>query len=655
VTNVLLDSTPASYFGRNRNMQYHNLCTTLTPPPGIDSVLGYDLKHCIQHRTPRPHLDETFSRFARDVRIKYTYRGVPDTEFDPKLYVKNVLWQPERASDTIEQELRDFEAAVRALTSANRPRQRSNLNPRQLEILLELQNDKRFIIGATDKNLGPFIIERDEYIKRCFDDHLLNSSTYKRLTREEANLIRYNTQSYITRLIAKAGKVTPAQPIAAIDKANLAYFNRSYNLARIRRPPQFYLMFKVHKPTLKTRPVVSCCGSFPEIASKWLDYQLSLVVTLCPSHTKDSTQIIDDIARLGRLPPNAYLFTSDAVSMYTNIDTDHGLQTITKWLELHEDDLPPGFPTETIIDLLARVMKYNVFQLDDCWFQQTNGTAMGTSVACVYATIYYSYHEETRLLPKYSPTPILFYRRFIDDVFSIWLVPPIGGTTLWNEFTTEMNNFGSLKWEAEPLSKTVNFLDLTIEITNDGEIKTKTFQKAMNLYLYLCPSSAHPPGVLKGLIFGSLQRYWRQNSATTDYQHMVHKLYDHLRDRGHREEDITPIFHEAARRLDTDGPNNTVFQLTFQAAATGHTLYFHAQYHPADVPRSDIRHAFNTCCPTLQSEIDIADFTIAYSRQPNLRDKLSKTQLVEPAGNRASDALLTLSPLVLEPSTHTNT
>ena len=42
----------------------------------------------------------------------------------------------------------------------------------------------------------------------------------------------------------------------------------------------------------------------------------------------------------------------------------------------------------------------------------------------------------------------------------------------------------------------------------------------MNLYLYLCPSSAHPPGVLKGLIFGSLRRYWRQNSDIKDYKHI---------------------------------------------------------------------------------------------------------------------------------------
>jgi hypothetical protein len=648
--NVNLHSSPQSYFGRNRNMKFHNLCTKLTPPTGLASVLGYDLKHCVQHASPRPDIEESFSRFNRDVRIKYTFRDQPDTEYDPKLYVKNNEWDPDHASSVIEQELRNFEGQIRALTRSNTPPNKSNLTPRQLEIILALQNDKRFIIGATDKNLGPFIIEREVYIKRCFQDHLLNTSNYKRLTDDEARIMRYNTQSFIVRIIAKASKTIPGP--ALITKASTDYFNRSYKLARIRRPPQFYLMFKVHKLTLKTRPVVSCIGSFPEIASKWLDYQLSRAVTLCPSHTKDSNQILDDLARLGRLPPNAKLFTSDAVSMYTNIDTDHGLQTITKWLDLHENALPAAFPTETVISLLARVMKYNVFQLDDCWFQQTNGTAMGTSVACVYATIYYSYHEETCLLPKYGTDPILFYRRFIDDVLSIWLVPPMDGAALWNNFTSDMDQFGSLNWEAEPLSHSVNFLDLTIEITPNGDIKTKTFQKTMNLYLYLCPSSAHPPGVLKGLIFGALRRYWRQNSDTADYRHMVTKLFGHLRDRGHLEEDISPIFHEAARRLDLS-TNPTVCQLDTPADATGKTLFFHAQYHPADISRSAIRQAFNQCCPILQSEIGIAQFTVAYSRQPNLRDKLSKTQLTEPPGQRASDSLLTLLPPAPEPNTNT--
>jgi hypothetical protein len=43
----------------------------------------------------------------------------------------------------------------------------------------------------------------------------------------------------------------------------------------------------------------------------------------------------------------------------------------------------------------------------------------------------------------------------------------------------------------------------------------------MNLYLYLCLSSAHPPGDLKGLIFGSVRRFWLQNSYPNHYTKVV--------------------------------------------------------------------------------------------------------------------------------------
>ena len=42
---------------------------------------------------------------------------------------------------------------------------------------------------------------------------------------------------------------------------------------------------------------------------------------------------------------------------------------------------------------------------------------MGTPCACTYATIYFSYHEETKLLKPEST--LLFYRRLIDDAFVI--------------------------------------------------------------------------------------------------------------------------------------------------------------------------------------------------------------------------------------------
>ena len=91
---------------------------------------------------------------------------------------------------------------------------------------------------------------------------------------------------------------------------------------------------------------------------------------------------------------------------------------------------------------------------------------------------------------------------------------------------------------------------------------------------------------------------------------------------------------------------NSTLLLTPQGGA----LFFHAQY--TDISRATIRKAFNECCPKLQSEISIAQFTIAYSRQPNLRDKL-KTKPTAPPGQRASDSPLTLLPPVPEPTTNT--
>jgi hypothetical protein len=111
--------------------------------------------------------------------------------------------------------------------------------------------------------------------------------------------------------------------------------------------------------------MVSCVGSFNKIASKWLDYKLAKVVHLCPSYTKDSYQILDEIKALGTLLPNACIFTTDAVSMYTNIDASHGIKTIGKWLEIHCFEilkLDLDFPFNLVLHLLTIVIKTIFFQ-----------------------------------------------------------------------------------------------------------------------------------------------------------------------------------------------------------------------------------------------------------------------------------------------------
>lgn len=153
-------------------------------------------------------------------------------------------------------------------------------------------------------------------------------------------------------------------------------------------------------------------------------------------------------------------------------------------------------------------------------------------MSCIYATLFFSLFERTVILPKYKKN-LLLYQRQIDDIFGVWTDDP--STKLsFEDFQRDLNSVTKLQWETEQLSTNVTFLDLTISITNHQTIHTKTYQKPMHLHLYIPPHSAHPPSMIKSLIFGLLLTYWKQNSDGNDFKEMVKLLYKRLLNRGHQ-------------------------------------------------------------------------------------------------------------------------
>ena len=150
-------------------------------------------------------------------------------------------------------------------------------------------------------------------------------------------------------------------------------------------------------------------------------------------------------------------------------------------------------------------MLNNIFSFGDMTFQQLNGIVMGTPPASPYTTVYYGLHE-TNFLTKHRKH-VIFYKRYIDDIFGIWLPHPNRQTDshLWEEFTDSMNNYPGLTWEFNDPSENVNFMDLTITIKN-GKISTSLFEKPLNLHLYVPPHSAHLPGLLPGIVHSTLFR-----------------------------------------------------------------------------------------------------------------------------------------------------
>ncbi|KAL7523901.1 hypothetical protein ACHAWF_000737 [Thalassiosira exigua] len=237
--------------------------------------------------------------------------------------------------------------------------------------------------------------------------------------------------------------------------------------------------------------------------------------------------------------------------MYTNIDTDHAIYVIGTWLDALGNQLPSGFPLEAVKEAMELIMKNNIFSWGDLYFLQLLGTAMGTSAACMWATIYFWVHERN-LIASYS-THLFFLQRFINDMFGIWIPNMPATITAWTSFQSNVNNFGILTWEFSELSKSVDFLDLTLTIDHN-EISAKTYQKSMNLYQYIPPTSAHPPSMMKGVIYILMRTYFVQNTKRSDYLDMAQKLFDRHVARGWIRIEMKKLILAADARLQAQPP-----------------------------------------------------------------------------------------------------
>lgn len=94
------------------------------------------------------------------------------------------------------------------------------------------------------------------------------------------------------------------------------------------------------------------------------------------------------------VPKNAFLFTIDIDSLYTNINTEMGLRAVSNIFRRYPDAARPD--TE-ILRLLEICLINNDFQFDSKAYLQMEGTAMGQRYAPPYANIYMSEWEREAL------------------------------------------------------------------------------------------------------------------------------------------------------------------------------------------------------------------------------------------------------------------
>ena len=199
-------------------------------------------------------------------------------------------------------------------------------------------------------------MEREEYMKRVLEEHLSDTTTYENISEEKAMLIFETTKKQTLKIINENRKY--------LSKDEYAYFIKSF--VKNIRFPQFYGMPKVHKDKIPIplRPVVSQCGSLFAVISIFVDFKLQTLTQFIPSYLDNSEALLDELDNFGSLPPSARLFTSDATSMYSNIDPREALPIIEEYLRLFGHELKDKCKNQIkiLIELTKLIMENNIFQ-----------------------------------------------------------------------------------------------------------------------------------------------------------------------------------------------------------------------------------------------------------------------------------------------------
>ena len=296
------------------------------------------------------------------------------------------------------------------------------------------------------------------------------------------------------------------------------------------RIPVFYTLTKIHKPTPVGRPIISGCDGPTERISSFVDYILQPIAKSQKSYLKDTKDFINFVEKT-KVPQNAIMVSLDVTSLYTNIPQEEGIETVCKAYETFYQRETP-IPTNALRKMLRLILKENSFQFCGSDYLQTHGTAMGTKMAVAFANIFMS-AVETEIMNK-SKTKPLEWKRYIDDIFSLW----DSTKEEIDLFISETNRqHTTIKFTADISERDTNFLDTTVfkgeRFYEESILDIRTHFKPTETFQYTHFSSCHAPGVAKGFIKGEALRLLRTNSSKALFEENINNFKSRLSDRGY--------------------------------------------------------------------------------------------------------------------------
>ena len=274
---------------------------------------------------------------------------------------------------------------------------------------------------------------------------------------------------------------------------------------------------KVHKDGVPMRPIVSCIGSPTYRLAKDLARILIPLSGQTTYTVMNSTKFVERLQE-ARIGPEDLLVSFDVTSLFTQVPIDEALEVVR--VRLTKDPTLMDrirIPVPQLVELIELCLRSTYFQFQNNFFEQIDGTPMGSPLYPIIANLFMEDLEEQAM--HSDPLRPNLWLRYVDDTFVIW---PQGEQNL-QSFHTHLNQMSAnidFTIEKEEEGR-LAFLDVLVTRSRD-QLSTAVYRKPTHTDRYIPYHSHHHPRMLTGVMRGMHDRALRICDSTSKQPEMEH-------------------------------------------------------------------------------------------------------------------------------------